>query len=106
MIKQFTCSNDSIEANCADGCDCGLGAGGGTGGGLTILVGIDIIDGGGIFERVTGCSEVADDSADEVVKRCSKRFEHSCRRDFFDSLESSYASLKQVIIDYWLRLYI
>jgi hypothetical protein len=51
---------------------------------LTVSFGLDIADdGGGIIRE--GCSEDVDGS----VKRCSKRFEHNCRRDFFDSFESS-----------------
>jgi hypothetical protein len=44
-------------------------------------------DGGGITRG--GCSEDADGSVVDCVKRCSNRFEHNCRRDFFDSFESS-----------------
>jgi hypothetical protein len=64
------------------------GGGGGGGGGLIWIFGLGIIDGDGIIEG-EDCSDVADGSVDDCVKRCSKRFEHSCRRDFFDSFESS-----------------
>jgi hypothetical protein len=88
MINLFTCSNDSIGANCADGCACGI-TGMIDGGGLTILFGLGVNDGSGIFGGGSDCSDDADGSVDDCVKRCSKRFEHNCRRDFLDSFESS-----------------
>jgi tetrahydromethanopterin S-methyltransferase subunit A len=87
MIKQSTCSNDSMEANFAEGCGCGM-TGVIVGGGLTVLFGLGINDGDDIIGGGS-CSEVVDGSVDDCVKRCSKRFEHNCRRDFFDSFESS-----------------
>lgn len=77
------------------GTDSGLGAGGfggriidgvttdGGRNGISMMSSERAIDGGG------GIGSFVD-----VVKRCSKRFEHNCRRDFFDSFVSSYASLK------------
>ena len=90
ITKYFTCSNDSIEANSNLGTTgCGFGATGVMvgGGGLTVSFVVGSEDDGGIIKG--GCSENVDDSVDGCVKRCSKRFEHSCRRDFFDSFESS-----------------
>lgn len=88
MINYSTCSNDSIGANCAEGCDFGVtGVTVGGSGGLTVLLAFGITGGGIIGGR--DCSAEVDGSVADCVKRCSKRLEHNCRRDFFDSLESS-----------------
>ena len=57
-------------------------------------------DGGGNGIWMTSFERVIDGAGGigsfvDVEKRCSKRFEHNCRRDFFDSFVSSYASLRR-----------
>lgn len=87
MSSSFTCSNELIEANFAAGwADGGTGVVVVVGAGLAVLFELDAVGGIG---GGSNCSADVGDSVVGWVKRCSKRLEHNCRRDFFDCFESS-----------------
>jgi hypothetical protein len=68
IINDSTCSNESIGANCAEGCDCGATGvtfGGGGGGGLTVLFEFGIDDDGGGIIGGRGCSAEVGNSVDD-----------------------------------------